>query len=103
MDFSPPDSSVHGILQARILEWAAFLSPGDLPNPGIKPMPPMSPALQEDALLLSYRESPFRFYTCFYFHQFLGMGSGKRRKLGRKEGRRKKEEREGGIELNLEY
>ena len=23
MDYSPPDSSVHGILQARILEWAA--------------------------------------------------------------------------------
>ena len=25
MDCSPPDSSVHGILQARILEWVAFL------------------------------------------------------------------------------
>ena len=24
MDFSPPGSSVHGILQARILEWVAF-------------------------------------------------------------------------------
>ena len=24
MDGSPPDSSVHGILQARILEWVAF-------------------------------------------------------------------------------
>jgi len=23
MDFSPPGSSVHGILQARILEWVA--------------------------------------------------------------------------------
>ena len=23
-DYSPPDSSVHGILQARILEWAAI-------------------------------------------------------------------------------
>ena len=35
MDCSPPDSSVHGILQASILEWAAILSsrgyfwPGD--------------------------------------------------------------------------
>ena len=27
---------VHGILQARILEWVAFLSPGDPPNPGIE-------------------------------------------------------------------
>ena len=33
MDCSPPDSSVHGISQARILE---FPSPGDLPDPGIK-------------------------------------------------------------------
>ena len=27
MDYSPPGSSVHGILWARILEWVAFLSP----------------------------------------------------------------------------
>ena len=33
----PPGSSVHGILQARILEWAATSTPGDLPDPGIKP------------------------------------------------------------------
>ena len=26
MDYSPPDSSVHGILQARILEWVAMPS-----------------------------------------------------------------------------
>ena len=37
----------HGILQARTLEWVAFSSPGDLPNPGIKPR---SPALQSDSL-----------------------------------------------------
>ena len=47
MDCSPPGSSVHGILQTRILEWVAFSSPGDLPNPGIEPR---SPALQTDAL-----------------------------------------------------
>ena len=41
MDYSPPGSSVHGILQARILEW------GDLPHPGIKLR---SPALQADSL-----------------------------------------------------
>jgi len=33
MDISPPVSSVHGILQARILEWSPFPSPGDLPDP----------------------------------------------------------------------
>ena len=44
---SPPGSSVHGILQARILEWVAFLSPADLPDPGIQPE---FPALQADSL-----------------------------------------------------
>ena len=33
MDCSPPGSSVHGILQARILEWVAMPSSKDLPNP----------------------------------------------------------------------
>ena len=33
----PVDYTVHGILQARTLEWVAFPSPRDLPNPGIEP------------------------------------------------------------------
>ena len=45
MDYSPPASSIHEILQARILEWVAFPSPGDLPNLGIEPTSVMSPAL----------------------------------------------------------
>ena len=36
MDCSLPGSSVHGILQARILQWGACPPPGDLPDPGIK-------------------------------------------------------------------
>ena len=36
-DYSPPDSSVRGILQTRILEWVAISSPEDLPNAGIEP------------------------------------------------------------------
>ena len=36
MDCSPPCFSVHGISQARILEWVPFPSLGDLPNPGIE-------------------------------------------------------------------
>ena len=47
MDCSPPGSSVHGILQARILGWVAISSPGDLPDPGIKPR---CAALQVDSL-----------------------------------------------------
>ena len=44
MDYSPPGSSVHGILQARILEWGAISFSRDLPNPWIKPRIPWSPA-----------------------------------------------------------
>ena len=55
MDCSPPGSSVHGILQARILG-LPFPSPGDLPDPGIEPA---SPALQVDSLLLSHQGSPY--------------------------------------------
>ena len=47
-DCSPPASSVHGILQARILEWVASHSLGGLPDPGIEPK---SSALQADSLL----------------------------------------------------
>ena len=35
MDCGPPDSSDHGISQARILEWVAISTLGDLPSPGI--------------------------------------------------------------------
>ena len=41
MDCSPPGSSVHGILQASILEWVPGLPCpplGDLPDPGVEPM-----------------------------------------------------------------
>ena len=43
----PKDYTVYGILQARILEWVAVHSSGDLPNPGIRLR---SPALQADSL-----------------------------------------------------
>ena len=113
--YSPPGSFVHGILQARILEWIAIpfsrildytLSPiwllwtpwtvahqaslsmgfprwdywrrlpcplpGDLPDQGIKPTSPVSPALQADSLPLCYLGSLLRLrelliYYCIYF------------------------------------
>ena len=37
MDYSPPDSSVLGIIPAGILECVAISSSRDLPNPGIRP------------------------------------------------------------------
>ena len=44
LDCSPPGSSVHGILLARILEWVACPTPEDLSHPGIKPKSLWSPA-----------------------------------------------------------
>ena len=45
VDFSPPASSVHGILQVRILEGVAISSSRGAPDPGIEPMSLVSPAL----------------------------------------------------------
>ena len=38
MEYSPPGSSVHGILQAKILAWFAVPSRRELPNPDFEPM-----------------------------------------------------------------
>ena len=58
MHCSPPGSSVHGILQARILEWVAItLLRGYLPDPGIEPQ---SPALQANSLLSEPPGKPHR-------------------------------------------
>ena len=57
------DYTVLGLLQARILErieGKPFLSPGDLPNPGIKPR---SPVLQADSL-------PAEPGTCYLSYSF---------------------------------
>ena len=48
MDYRPPGSSVHGILQQEYWSGLPFSSSGDLLNPGIEPR---SPALQADSLL----------------------------------------------------
>ena len=45
MDCSPPGFSVHGIFQARILEWVPRPPPGDFPDPGMEPASLMSPVL----------------------------------------------------------
>ena len=68
MDCSPPGSSVLGISQARILE--SFPSPGDLPDPGIKPMSPelagrfftTEPSLLQPYKTYSLRKPPVYHY-----------------------------------------
>ena len=51
----PMNYTVHGILQATILEWVAFPFSRDLPNPGIKPR---SPTLQADSLPVEPQGKP---------------------------------------------
>ena len=58
--WDPRDYKVHGIFQARILEWVAFQerSPGDLPDLG---MEPRSPPLQADSLPTELSGMPISF------------------------------------------
>ena len=62
MDCSPPHSSVHGILQARILEWVAMPSSRGSPGTGIEPG---SPALQAVSLLSEPPGWPAQQPICF--------------------------------------
>ena len=57
MDCTLPSSSIHGILQARILEW-------DLPNPGIEPR---SPELLADSL----PSEPLRLLYLFIYKRWI--------------------------------
>ena len=75
-DYSPPGSSVHGILQARVLEWGAMPSSrgssqlGDLPNSGIKLASLMSPALAGRIFftISATWEAPVIFSKHLYFY-----------------------------------
>ena len=77
MDCSLPGSSVHGNLQAIILEWVASPPPGDLPNPGIEPTSLMPPALAGgffmtsatwEALICIWSSSNPLFLQAFPYH-----------------------------------
>ena len=67
-DCSPPGSSIHGILQARTLEWLPFPSPGDLPNRGIEPEFPASPALAGGFFTIEPPGSPSWRYQSLFIH-----------------------------------
>ena len=61
MNCSRPGPSVHGILQARTLEWAATPPAGHLPGPGMEPTSLTPRALAGDSLsLVRSREDPTR-------------------------------------------
>ena len=63
MDCSPPGCSVHGILQARILEWVAISFSGDLSTPGIQSTFPKSPASSGEFFITSVTLQKINFST----------------------------------------
>ena len=63
MDCSLPGSFVHGIFQARVMEWVAISSFWGFPNPGIEPG---SPTLQVDTLPSKPQGKPITLAD-FYF------------------------------------
>ena len=67
MDCSPPGSSVHGILQATILEWVAMSSSRGSSHPGIKPTSPASPALASKFFTTVSPGKPGYCTAIFYF------------------------------------
>ena len=73
IEYILPGSSVHGIFQLRILEWVAISSSGHLPDPEIKPMSPVYPALQMDSLLTEPSgETHLNMFSDFHFYFFNG-------------------------------
>ena len=65
MDYSSPGDSVHGIPQARILEWVAMLSSSDnIPNPRTEPATLASPALAGGFLPLVSSTSSVQLLSC---------------------------------------
>ena len=68
---SPPGSSVHGIFQVRLLEWLSRPPPGDLPDPGIRPLSPASPALWWILYHLATREACHEHIWCLLHFSIL--------------------------------
>ena len=67
MDCSPPSSSVHEILQARILSGSPFPFPEDLPDPGINPRLLHLLHWQEGSLPLAPPGKPERYHSWGFF------------------------------------
>ena len=69
MGYSPPGTTVHGIFQARILSGLPFPTPGDLPDAGIKPASPESPALVGRFFTTAPPRKPFHFKIAVYYRK----------------------------------
>ena len=76
VDCSLPGSSVHGIIQARILEWVATASS----RGSSQPTQGLNPCLlhcRVDFLLLTTREASKRLQCCISIMEFPGSSAGK--------------------------
>ena len=62
MDCSPPGFSVHGFPRQEHCSGLPFLSPGDIPNPGVKSK---SPAWQEDSI-----HCVFIYFFCCHLQKY---------------------------------
>ena len=78
MDYSPPGSSVHGIHQARVLEWVAThsLLQGIFPTQGPDPSLLRLLHWQVHSVPLAPPGKPFPPRTGHYFSLFLGQNTG---------------------------
>ena len=69
LDCSPPGSSVHGVLQARILVWVAMPSSRGSSRPMDQIVSPSAAVLQADSLPLSHWVSPMLRTNTFTFQK----------------------------------
>ena len=68
MGCSLPDSSVHGIPQARMLSSLPFPSPGNLPDSVIEPIFLMFPVLADGFFTTSTTWEALYLHLCLYLH-----------------------------------
>ena len=71
MDCSPPGTSVHGLSQAIVLEWAAISFPSDLLHPRIELKPSASPALVGRFFTTEPPGKSFLLLRSVYLHHIL--------------------------------
>ena len=67
VDYSLPSSSVHGVLQARILEWVAMHSSRGSSRPRGQTLITTPPALEADPLPRSPQGIPCTVYSIHFF------------------------------------
>ena len=68
MDYSPPDSPVHRFSKQEYWNGLPYPPPGDLPDPGIKPVSLMSPKLADEFFTTSTTWEAFIYFFPYFGH-----------------------------------